>query len=833
MKFLSKIFLLISAVVLIFACRRNDTDSQRLSWYTEDPGSIPYRIRLQRYERPNLLRNESFETGRTFAVDSNRSSFVIDGWQQSGDGVQWVDISNDSTYKHDEVFTGSRSVKITRNKAYETDTRGEGITSEFVRVIPGNYNLTFYTRLQNIQPNRARLGTRLYDAIQVQILYFDKNKLPLSSRQYFPHIDQYIDNSIKSLSFANFYEISDFGWGRIAGKSHSFPFPDGDIPSDAHYIKVYIGLVGTGTMWIDNVILRYSRNNFSASERMMPFTDTSYVTRTPVIPAPKDIKSLQQIVYYAAGDENNTLPLILIPDDASTLTRKAATLIRDRIYSVIKSTDSSRTDQNDIIIASSIPSDRVNKSRLIISVGNTGLYQKYRDLMPVNDILSHRQGYFIFSSNDFPNIVFLRGNNSTGNFYAALTAVQLFDKTRPVFNNARIIDYPDFENRQFLIGNISDSISTRGYFDQLMNYKMNGAFLSYNSSDTSALPPDAITILRKRFDKELFNIYGMVSTNTPYPAKDIPFIKDDFFSWITAKSAELFDSGIDGTIAAPSFSPPWDSSLCYRQPLPFINNEELSENLKEMLSKEADGLNAFYCPVYYNNELIDLKQTVDHTDILSPGLSVLWSGSSYFGIHTDNADLDRFLEYSSGIKPSLIENSMLMSTEWGLYNGNYPWYPAKLKLFNIFEPFINTDIRYLYEKIDHDHIFLNLPANGEINLIRLATAADFFWNMRKYDPDLSLWNILVSRYGSDASRLLIEFAGKYSELLEIHARLKRNEQVARNVKSGETKLTEINIITGNISAYLGADHALVLEIKDLTNRIRLFVSSFSSNPVTE
>jgi hypothetical protein len=108
--------------------------------------------------------------------------------------------------------------------------------------------------------------------------------------------------------------------------------------------------------------------------------------------------------------------------------------------------------------------------------------------MPVNDILSHRQGYFIFSSNDFPNIVFLRGNNSTGNFYAALTAVQLFDKTRPVFNNARIIDYPDFENRQFLIGNISDSISTRGYFDQLMNYKMNGAFLSYNSSDTSALP---------------------------------------------------------------------------------------------------------------------------------------------------------------------------------------------------------------------------------------------------------------------------------------------------------------------------------------------------------
>ena len=55
------------------------------------PLTIPYRIRLQRLEKVNLVRNRSFETGRTFAIDSSRTSFVLDGWQQVGQHVEWVD----------------------------------------------------------------------------------------------------------------------------------------------------------------------------------------------------------------------------------------------------------------------------------------------------------------------------------------------------------------------------------------------------------------------------------------------------------------------------------------------------------------------------------------------------------------------------------------------------------------------------------------------------------------------------------------------------------------------------------------------------------------------
>jgi hypothetical protein len=80
-----------------------------------------------------------------------------------------------------------------------------------------------------------------------------------------PFKGQKIDNSFKSLSFANYDHIKEFDWGRIIGKSHSFPFSEGDIPDDARYIRIFIGLKGTGTMWIDDVDFHYTRANFPPS----------------------------------------------------------------------------------------------------------------------------------------------------------------------------------------------------------------------------------------------------------------------------------------------------------------------------------------------------------------------------------------------------------------------------------------------------------------------------------------------------------------------------------------------------------------------------------------
>ncbi|HEX2395895.1 MAG TPA: hypothetical protein VHI78_11145, partial [Bacteroidales bacterium] len=160
MKIRACVNIIILIILITTGCRNNDDEEQRLTWSTDAPLSIPYRVRLQRFERGNLVRNHSFETGKIFKLDSATTSFAIDGWQQIGQNVEWTDIRNDSLYKRKEAFSGYRAVKISRQKAYETDIHGEGILSDFIKVIPGNYNLSLYVRLENIKPLRARLGTR-------------------------------------------------------------------------------------------------------------------------------------------------------------------------------------------------------------------------------------------------------------------------------------------------------------------------------------------------------------------------------------------------------------------------------------------------------------------------------------------------------------------------------------------------------------------------------------------------------------------------------------------------------------------------------------------------
>ena len=170
MKTLRHILLLLVVVTALLSCDRGaDTEERRLSWSTESVMTIPYRVRQQRYEKGNLLRNPSFETGKTLKVDNVRTSSVIDGWHQAGTHVSWVDITDDSLYAPDEAYSGTRSIRVIRTRADETEKQGEGILSEFVRVIPGNYSLSFYARMKDVKPVKGRLGMRMVDAVNVQL----------------------------------------------------------------------------------------------------------------------------------------------------------------------------------------------------------------------------------------------------------------------------------------------------------------------------------------------------------------------------------------------------------------------------------------------------------------------------------------------------------------------------------------------------------------------------------------------------------------------------------------------------------------------------------------
>ncbi len=687
------IILLVVSGFFVNGCKKNnDQEEQRYTWSTEAPLTIPYRTRLQRFEKGNQVRNPSFETGRTFTLGSSASSFVIDGWQQIGQQVQWVDTRKDSLFAREEAFTGYRSVKIARKNAYETDEQGDGIMSEFIKVIPGNYTLSLYTRLENIHPPKTRLGIKMYDAIDIQLLYFDRNKIAISPNQKFPGKEQFINTSFKSLSFANYDHISSLGWAKIIGKSEHFPFPDGDIPSRAHYVKIFIGLKGTGTMWIDSVSFSYGDRNFSVNERMRDYTDTARSLIEAIVPTPKNYTKLESVVFQSPEIIPEQQPLIILPSHRDELIEKAAGLLQDALgisdKRVIRETDNLK----------------IGESKLVFSLGATGLYKQYQSRLPESAILQHPQGYFIYSPATMPHLVFLGGNNGTGIYYAVMTVLQMIDKKQPVFHNARIIDYPDFNNRYVAM------------------------------EDQHGAPVNQQADLAE----------------------------------------ELTRYKLNGTLSATQ---------------PALHNQLLDSIGFEKWDPEHRIGPEFY------------------------------SGCSYYSIRTDDADIDRYIS-CIGIKPVFMDNSMQISAASARYAANDPRSAGKLRLYNLFEPFGNAEIREHFSKLDTTTFFVNLAAGSEIDIIRLATAADFMWNAAAYSGDRSMWKVLQTRYGADASRMLISYADKYSQMLEAVFRMKITSQKPRNLKNEQQILAELNALVAEIGEKLGSDNRLVKELKVLNGTMK-------------
>ena len=89
--------------------------------------------------------------------------------------------------------------------------------------------------------------------------------------------------------------------------------------------------------------------------------------------------------------------------------------------------------------------------------------------------------------------------------------------------------------------------------------------------------------------------------------------------------------------------------------------------------------------------------------------------------------------------------------------------------------------------------------------------------MDAYDPDFSLWKILVSRYGHDAAKELLEFGDALSGMLEINLLLQQNDQVKKNTISGTETLSSLKEHLDHIADGLGNSDPLVDELKTLYN----------------
>lgn len=114
------------------------------AWSSSDPLSIPYELRLQQLEKGNLVINPSFEPDANPVDGTNRRS-VPPGWEKVGNRVAWVDRGSGGA--PDEVHEGRGAIKVHRDRAGELDA-AEGIISDYIPVIPGNYDFTYAVRLK-------------------------------------------------------------------------------------------------------------------------------------------------------------------------------------------------------------------------------------------------------------------------------------------------------------------------------------------------------------------------------------------------------------------------------------------------------------------------------------------------------------------------------------------------------------------------------------------------------------------------------------------------------------------------------------------------------------
>jgi hypothetical protein len=829
---------------LLFSCKQSKKDIPvTVSWSTNEPLSIPFRIRIQKYQHANLIRNSSFESGKELIIDTAGTTFRIDGWKKVGNSVEWVNVMIDSLYKADEAIDSLHSIKIHRTGIDETDERGEGIISDFIKVIPGNYSLSYYIKLENVCSSKERLGTKLYDAINIIIYYYDKNKIPISSKLYLPHKDMYIDNSFKGLSFSNYWQIEKFDWARVTGKSHNFNYPEGDIPDETRYVKIYFGMKGVGTMWLDNVDFRYTKSNFTALERMKYLTDTIFSKHNVIIPSPKEIEKYESIIYYEPGDDYKSLPKILVPEKITIETRNAAQLLKSKLESLYKSLSNESENYFNIRIVTRLSASDLNSSRIIFSVGKNLLYRRFREILPVNDIKNIPQAYFIYTNSDINNLIFLAGNRPIGDFYAVTTAIQLFDTKKFIFHNAKVIDYPDFVNRYYNLSakdGIYDVLKNISYIDELTYYKINGAYLSVDLSVDSIKYKQITEGISSRYaNSDIFNFKILLAPEIFFDYityKSDLNTEDEQIRIININQDKLknicntgFNNGASGVVYVSWFVIPSQINLCQvKSPDNYFNiSNALSRNvitISNIADDEYAGKDFGILLPWYNNNLIDDSR--GNAEVLLERIMsgfpdkifYFWTGNSSYSLKSDNADLERMKYYLKKI-PVYWDNSVLTLSRNMNMPGYYSHYPGKVRLYNIFEPYNNNNIEVIIENIDKEQIFFNSTVNSELDLIKFATIADFSWNTKTYDPDLSLWKILLSRYGFEAAKLLIFINDEYFSLKETILKLNSEGLAPKLIKRGESIINNLNTGLKKLASIIGESHPLTCELRNKIEHI--------------
>ncbi|MBI5579629.1 MAG: beta-N-acetylglucosaminidase domain-containing protein [Deltaproteobacteria bacterium] len=807
---------------------------------------------MQQLASGNLAPNPSFE--RKNLPTGGKDT---EGWEKIGDRVEWMD--RESGAAEDDVRHGSRAVRIHRKTAGELD-EAEGVMSDFIPVIPGNYDLTYDVRLKNVDGNRRRLGGRLGDAVTVRVSFFDAEKKLLDPAVMNPVGGTLIDTSDKSYSFANYWSIDGFPWATVRARTYNYPFSEGDLPDRTRYVRLFFGLKGTGTLWLDNVVFRYSKWNFSALERLKPYIDRDLSPVERLNPTPKEIHLSREVVYLEPGAPDAMPPLIVLPDDPAPAERAAARLLEKKLNTALARIRpaGNAPELRAQIVERDFNANDPQSARLIFSIGKNRLMRRLSPDLPLASISGRDQGYIITPvETGLCHVVFLVGETAVSNFYAAATAAQLLEEDRCVYHSAAVIDYPDFLGRSYLLkrwGTLADLDRDLEGLELMSRHKLNKAYAGDESRTKVWHQPDALFKAGIDETGRWCRENGVISLGimvNPYSHFKIWQAEDALsqesrYTWTHAGAEsqatlqQVFKLGLEagaGTIMllADDFVPhegrnPMNFFLYTLEDRErFVNLQNAQayviNRLKAWIDRDYPGTRFEFCPPWYLNEFIDrsagkaevyLKELAA---LIPQEIAIIWTGPTVRSLSVDMADLRRYRDLI-GRWPMFWDNTLYArNLETDVYGGYTTYYPGKVRMCNLFEPLDTDRPAGFHELNDGRHMYMNATAENEVYRIKFATVADFEWNTSAYIPELSLWKALVKAYGPACAREVLFFNEAYYGLYEVCMRMEREKGLSAEYgRRGGAWLARMDQSLSSLQRQLPPGHALVPELERYRDR---------------
>ncbi len=813
------------------------------------------------YHRGNLIKNASFEQATINGKDDIIHKFNLLNWTVIGKNVQLTDItrrgSNDS-----EAYSGIHAIKIARSKddVKEIENESEGVLSDFIEVIPGNFDFYYDIRLENIIPSPypERYHSRIDKGIDIHLQFYDKNKKPINPGYYFEYVNKKVDNSFKGFAFSNFFYIDKFGWARVKARTWNYPYSEGDLPDNCKYVKIFAGLKSSGTMWIDNLDFRLSRWSFNPMERMDSFFQKKYTLSQLLIPTPHFTANQQTV------DLKNKKISLVYDGKQSPEMNAAITLLRKRFFKIY----------NDSVQVEKTQKDAADPKRLQIIFLDQANKASNEFAQAYRSIGDKDQGYFMLKK---LNKIYIGATKPTGYFYAASSLCQLINYENKTLDYVDITDYPDFTGRStVLIGfqnkwemeqnnKLSDSALNQRLLERNKNlerqikdidfyafYKINLLYDNYFSdSKRWWLPGEFYNTYYSKIGDRCAQ-YGQVMNTSvqinPYYHIDMEQRVDT----LTDSLKNIFSHGTDDGFqkVLNVLKPALDAGaktvmVCADDYVPHVGSQrgeytlfsksDISEftnlasaqyyllnKLNKWLKEHYGDIRLEFVPPQYNNLFVDYTRGTaesyfhDLMGHLDPDIVIVWTGNTIRSLSYDAADIFRFTDLIKR-KPMVWDNSpyarMVESR-----NGGYPTnYPEKSVLCNLFEPF---DIQYPknFPSYIDAHYYSNLGGFGEINKIKYLTFADFSWNTNDYNPDFSLYKALIQYVGKNNARLLLKFNDAYYRFVSRWSKLRMEEE---HNPLYQLKANELKTAQQDMSEMKAAFNALhVMDNKALYNELK-------------